>query len=116
MAAQPLPDLGHNLPSPIRTDRLRCPHCNTVGQRRTSREITPTHRDIYYQCANLFCGHSWKASETYDYGIAPSAIPNPRVTLPMRPVTRQEAIEIMRPRDAAQPELFDSASPPELPG
>jgi hypothetical protein len=49
------------------------------------REIAPTHRDIYYQCANLFCGHSWKASETYDYGIAPSAIPNPRVTLPGGP-------------------------------
>jgi hypothetical protein len=38
------------------------------------------------------------------------------VTLPMRPVSRQDAIEIMRPRDDVQPELFDGAAPPELPG
>jgi hypothetical protein len=31
-------------------------------------------------------------------------------------VSRQDAMEITRPRDAAQPELFDSACPPELPG
>lgn len=110
-----LPDPGHDPLALGRTDRLRCPHCKFAGRRRSSREITPTHRDIYYQCTNLFCGHTWKASETYDYGIVPSAIPNPRVTLPLRAVSRQDAMEITRPRDAAQPELFDSACPPELP-
>jgi hypothetical protein len=111
-----LPDPGHDPLALGRTDRLRCPHCKFAGRRRSSREITPTHRDIYYQCTNLFCGHTWKASETYDYGIVPSAIPDPRVTLPLRAVSRQDAMEITRPRDAAQPELFDSACPPELPG
>jgi hypothetical protein len=79
-----LPDPGHDPLALGRTDRLRCPHCKFAGRRRSSREITPTHRDIYYQCTNLFCGHTWKASETYDYGIVPSAIPDPRVTLPLR--------------------------------
>jgi hypothetical protein len=43
------------------------------------------HREIYYQCTNVVCGHTWKASETYDYGLVPSATPDPRVTLPQRP-------------------------------
>ena len=111
-------------PSPVlstddgigRAGRLRCPHCDSVARCRSSRLLTPTHRDSYYQCINLFCGHTWKAVESYEYGIVPSAIPNPRVNLPLRTISRQDAIEIMRPRDAAQPELFDSARPPELPG
>ncbi|WP_333839181.1 ogr/Delta-like zinc finger family protein [Novosphingobium sp.] len=112
-APVPFPDFDDKIE---RAGRLRCPHCNSVARCRTSRLIMPTHRDIYYRCINLFCGHTWKAVESYEYGIVPSAIPNPRVTLPLRTVTRQDAMEIMRPRDAAQPELFDGASPPELPG
>ncbi|NKJ43587.1 MULTISPECIES: ogr/Delta-like zinc finger family protein [unclassified Novosphingobium] len=71
--------------SEARTGRLRCPHCHTPGQRRSSRPVTDTHREIYYQCSNVACGHTWKASETYDYGLVPSATPDPRVTLPQRP-------------------------------
>jgi|KBSSwiStaDraftv2_1062776.scaffolds.fasta_scaffold703924_2 hypothetical protein len=75
-------------PPPLRaprSGRLSCPHCQQPGQRRSSRAITSTHREIYYQCSNLRCGHTWKASETYDYGLVPSGTPNPDVTLPQRP-------------------------------
>lgn len=75
-------------PPPARHGRLRCPHCRTPGQRRSSRPVTDTHREIYYQCTNVVCGHTWKASETYDYGLVPSATPDPRVTLPQRGTTR----------------------------
>jgi hypothetical protein len=110
-----LPDPGHDPLALGRTDRLRCPHCKFAGRRRSSREITPTHRDIYYQCTNLFCGHTWKASETYDYGIVPSAIPDPRVTLPLRAVSRQDAMEITRPATRPSPNCSTAPARPSCP-
>lgn len=101
---------------PGKSGALRCPHCGCVGRRRTSREITPTHREIYYQCSNLFCGHAWRASEHYDWGLTPSAIPNPKVDLPLRVPTRQEVLEMLRPVDPAQPELFAPSTPFQPPG
>jgi hypothetical protein len=110
-----LPDPGHDPQAFGRADRLRCPHCKFAGRRRSSREITPTHRDIYYQCTNLFCGHTWKASETYDYGIVPSAIPDPRVTLPLRAVSRQDAMEITRPATRPSPNCSTAPARPNCP-
>lgn len=123
-AAQPAPatfplDVPFDGTQPTRSGALRCPHCRFIGYRRSSRAITETHRDIYYQCPNVLCGHTWKATESYDFGIVPSAIPNPRVTLPLRPVSRQQALEAMTPPDPDQPGLFDGvrpAPPPEPPG
>lgn len=91
---------------------LYCPHCKTKARVRTSKQVTGQHRDIYYQCINLFCGHTFKASLAYEYGIVPSNIPNPKVDLPLRPVSRQDVLEAMRPRDAAQPDMFDRGAPP----
>lgn len=89
--------------------RTRCPHCHCAANCRSSREITVTHRELYYECTNLFCGHAWHASESYDYGLRPSVIPDPRVDLPMRVPNRQEVIELMRPVDAQQPDMFGDA-------
>lgn len=89
---------------------LYCPHCNCRGRVRSSKQVTGQHRDMYYQCINLFCSHSWRASLSYEYGIVPSGIPNPKVDLPLRPVSRQDVIEALRPRDAAQPDMFDRGS------
>lgn len=100
---------------PTRSGALRCPHCKFVGYRRSSRAITETHREIYYQCSNVACGHTWKATESYDFGIVPSAIPDPKVTLPLRPMTRQQVMEALAPRDADQPGLFDGSQPPLRP-
>lgn len=114
MGAEAFAPTGHTptdiSDQPGKSGALRCPHCGCVGRRRTSREITPTHREIYYQCSNLFCGHAWRASESYDWGLTPSAIPNPKVDLPLRVPTRQEVLEMLRPADPAQPELFGPAS------
>lgn len=94
---------------PARTGDILCPHCRCVGHRRTSRPITEQHREIYYQCSNVACGHTWRATLSYDYGIVPSAIPDPKVSLPLRPMSRQEALEALRELDPDQPELFASA-------
>ncbi|WP_408586559.1 ogr/Delta-like zinc finger family protein [Novosphingobium sp.] len=103
---------------PTRTGKLRCPHCKAVGLKRNSVSICDTHRVIHYACSNIACGHTWRASETYEYGLSPSAIPDPRVSLPLRQLSRQEVLEAMAPRDPSQPGLFDPPplQPPEPPG
>lgn len=90
-----------------RAGNLDCPHCECPGRVRSSDAVTPQHRKIYYFCSNVFCGHSWLATVSYEYGLSPSAIPNPKVTLPLRPMDRQKVMELLRERDASQPELFD---------
>lgn len=71
-----------------RSGDLRCPHCRSTAIRRTSREVTATFRELFYICRNPACGHTFKASLSYDYGLSPSAIPDPNVDLPMRPMDR----------------------------
>lgn len=117
-----------NAPTPIRTDadsgapvplwfersggNLRCPHCGVPGRRWSSREIDVTLREIYFACANVACGHTWKASLVYDHGLSPSAIPNPAVNLPLKPLPRAEVLRAIADAaapdpDPAQPGLFD---------
>lgn len=103
MTEQQHSDIGHR---PARTGDVLCPHCECVGLKRTSRPVTKQHRQIYYQCSNVMCGHTWLATLSYEYGIVPSAIPDARVTLPLRPMPRQQVMELLRERDPDQPELF----------
>jgi len=94
---------------------LYCPHCGCRGRIRSSKPVTGQHRIMHYQCINLFCSHTWRASLSYEYGLVASGIPNPKVDLPLRPVSRQDVLEAMRPRDTTQPDMFDGgagASPP----
>ncbi len=96
------------------TGSLRCPHCRSIGIVRSSERVTDQHRVMHYFCTNAFCGHTWRASLSYEYGISPSAIPNPRVDLPMRPMPRQQVLESMRERDANQPDMFDTGGSPGI--
>lgn len=91
---------------PERTGDVLCPHCDCVGHKRTSRAITKQHRQIYYQCSNVACSHTWLATLSYEYGIVPSGMPNPRVTLPLRPMPRQHVMELLREQDPDQPDMF----------
>ena len=95
---------------PSRSGHLRCPHCEVPGSVRSSEEVTPQHRNLFYTCQNPLCGHTWKATLSYDYGLSPSAIPNPAVTLPMRTPSREEAMALVHPPpppDPNQPSLFE---------
>lgn len=110
--------VGLSMPDPSalasqrdRAGSLRCPHCECVGRVRSSESVTPQHRKLYYQCGNVLCGHSWLATVSYEYGLSPSAIPNPKVTLPLRPVPRQQVMELLRERDPSQPDMFDVKTP-----
>jgi len=100
------------VPSDRKRFTIRCPHCLCDGIRRSSREITPTFREIFYICPNVTCGHTWVASLNYEYGLSPSAIPDPAVNLPLRPMERIPGVTIRAatdppPEDTRQINLFD---------
>ncbi len=87
---------------------LNCPHCSAPGIIRSSVLVEVTFRVVYFGCFNFFCGHTWRASLAYEYGIIASAIPNPAVNLPLRTVQRSAVIDdaLKRNPDPNQPELF----------
>ncbi len=37
-----------------------CPHCHADTGKRSSRIISPTFREAFYECP---CGHEWKTAE-----------------------------------------------------
>jgi hypothetical protein len=102
---------------PARRFGMRCPHCRTPGDIRTSVEEGATIRLIYFSCRNPACGHAWRASLIYDYGLSPSAIPDPALAdLRMRPIPRSEVLRAMADAaaraDPDQPGLFDPDTRP----
>lgn len=108
--AEPINPDGINPHDERRSGELHCPHCESIGIRRSSREVAITFREIFYVCSNPLCGHTWKGSLSYDYGLSPSAIPDPAVKLPMRTVNRDDVIAARaanQPPDPNQPGLFD---------
>lgn len=93
---------------------LNCPHCGAHASRRSSRKVTETFREIFFICSNVQCGHSFKATLSYDYGLSPSANPAPGVNLPMRPVERAAAIRSASIRDGPEPPPADHGQEPIL--
>lgn len=67
-----------------------CPHCGTVAVCRSSREITPLTRELYVQCCNIDCGHTWRSVLSIVATIAPSQCPNPQVFVPRSERKMQE--------------------------
>lgn len=43
----------------------RCPYCRHRARIRNSLEVTELHRDIFLQCSNSDCGHTWKAQLSF---------------------------------------------------
>jgi len=62
---------------------MHCPHCRAVAIARSSNVLTSTSRDLFYQCANVACGHTFRAVLEINCTISPSAMPDPRVIIPM---------------------------------
>ena len=65
-----------------RSNSASCPHCASKARISTSKKITPITREIYYQCSNIECGHTWAAHLSAVRTIVPSRIPNPAVFIP----------------------------------
>lgn len=97
--------------APTRDGNLRCPHCKMPGHRRTSEEVSITLRSMLFACSNPHCGHTWRASLSYDYGISPSCVPDPEmVGLELRTPRREDvmaAVRVAMRREAPDPNQFE---------
>lgn len=64
---------------------MNCPHCGKRAQVQTSKEQSRTLRDVYFQCTNLMCGHTWVATLEAVRTISPASpiYQHPDVHLPL---------------------------------
>ncbi len=61
-----------------------CAHCKSPAKHCASRWLDEfTLREIRYTCSNPECGHTYIAYLETVSTISPSAIPNPKVVLPL---------------------------------
>lgn len=60
-----------------------CPHCKGDARVRSSRSLTPTCKQLYLQCSDIECGHTFVAAIEILRTIVPSAAPDPQVHLPI---------------------------------
>lgn len=75
---------------------MHCPHCRHVAVARSSNVLTSTSRDLFYQCTNVDCGHTFRAVLEVNCTISPSAMPDPRVIIPLsKHVRRAMLAELM---------------------
>ena len=53
---------------------MNCPTCGAKANVRSSDEVHPTLRRIYYACTNFHCGMTFRASLMFECVISPSAL------------------------------------------
>lgn len=101
--------------SRVRTDRgnprrlsTRCPHCTSIARVESKNAISPVYDELYFQCSNILCGHTWKAGLGFIHTISPSATPREDLNLP---VYHRPAVDLPKPaNDPARPNLPEAAN------
>ena len=73
---------------------MSCPHCRHRATVRTSSELSPMFREATFACRNNDCGHVFVVGLEVLRTLSPSAIPDPRVRIPMSPHVRQRALAL----------------------
>ncbi len=71
--------------------RINCPHCSSRATIRTSKEMSLISREVYFQCTNHECGHTWASLLSAIRTISPSQLPNPHVYIPHSDKTNTKA-------------------------
>lgn len=59
--------------------RMDCPHCGSKASIRTSRPVSRMTRELYCQCTNLDCGHTFVSLVEVVRTLSPSSIPDPDI-------------------------------------
>lgn len=72
---------------------IRCPHCNGRSIARSSRELSGTMREIFFQCLDVECGHTYVAQLEIVRTLSPSGKPNSAVRVPMSPHVHKRVME-----------------------
>lgn len=83
----------------------RCAHCGAVAHTRTSRMVSATTQEEYFQCSNIKCGHTFKAVREHVETLSPSAIPNPAVHLPQASRAQLAAMRLAEKRELDRDQL-----------
>ncbi len=84
----------------------RCPHCQKWATVRHSVELSPTLRALYFQCREVFCGHTWKSHLEMVCTVTPSAVPNPSIDLPLSPKSENLRLLSAANADPRQQTIF----------
>ncbi len=63
--------------------RLRCPECGSRAGSRTSRHLSETITEGYFDCANPECGCRFKAITEIVGVVVRGDTPNPAISLPI---------------------------------
>lgn len=53
---------------------MNCPACDAKAHTRSSLEIDPTYRQLYYRCSSIACGMTWVASLIFERVLSPSGV------------------------------------------
>jgi len=70
VVAQGGPARGHHGKAPV----MNCPACGAKALCRSSLEISPTYRSLYYRCENLACSMAFTASLAFEKVLSPSGV------------------------------------------
>ncbi|MNZ14592.1 Ogr/Delta-like zinc finger [compost metagenome] len=75
-----------------------------------SDEKSATAKTMYAQCTNFGCSASFVGTLSWDFELAPSAMEQPRLSLPPAPSVRRTRILVAeRSRDKQQMDMLDAA-------
>lgn len=53
---------------------MLCPACEAKAHTRSSMEVAPTIRQLYYRCSSIACGMTWVASLIFERVLSPSGV------------------------------------------
>ncbi|WP_348635837.1 ogr/Delta-like zinc finger family protein [Cupriavidus sp. AcVe19-1a] len=59
--------------------KMNCPHCGAVAHIRSSRTVSRMTRELYCQCTNLTCGHTFVGLVEVVRTLSPSSNPDPEI-------------------------------------
>lgn len=63
--------------------RLRCPECGSRAGNRTSRPLSQTITEAYFDCANRECGCRFKVVAEIVGVVVHGDVPKPNINLPI---------------------------------
>lgn len=73
--------------------RLPCPDCGSPCKIRTSEQMSKLTRAYKYQCTNVDCGGCYGATMEINRIISTSAIPDPKLNLPVSKNIKRDVIK-----------------------
>jgi len=62
---------------------MKCLHCRGFARARSSELLTPTYREVRFECVDDACGFVWVAGIEALRTLCPSDRPNPAIDIPM---------------------------------